>query len=421
MKKLFAILMAVCMLAGLCTVPTFAADEAVVYLKAGGTGDGSSEANATGTLADAMAAAAAKTTDAKIQVVGEIGIDLTGYFVPPVHTNMITITGEGTNGKIVVSNPQVQNWYLKGALAFEHIEFNLLGHLLFNADFNDIYFLEGVSMTSETGFKTYVRAVDPTSVYTIPEKFDQENVKFTGDQKIVCLSGTFGDIVGYGQNGITAGLDGDVTIVFGGTAVADTITVQRASCSLVDNATIIIDGGVINQFVSFCDRPMSDLTKYGATGPKNNCTIIVTDNFDPTASFTVNPAEGVFLGFAGTTIWTADAKTILDYEAIPGTYTIKAEAQVFDKLGTTYVNADSFDGAIEKIASGTGLPKDLIPGADANEQPENPGTGTDTPENPGTGTDTPSNPNTGDMTWAVAVVAAVALMGSAIVLKKREN
>ena len=59
MKKLFAILMTVCMLAGMCTVSTFAANDAVVYLKAGGTGDGSSEANAAGTLPDAMAAAVA--------------------------------------------------------------------------------------------------------------------------------------------------------------------------------------------------------------------------------------------------------------------------------------------------------------------------------------------------------------------------
>ena len=39
----------------------------------------------------------------------------------------------------------------------------------------------------------------------------------------------------------------------------------------------------------------------------------------------------------------------------------------------------------------------------------------DAPDQPG------ETPDTGDMTWAVAVVAAVALMGSAIVLKKREN
>ena len=117
MKKLFAILMAVCMLAGICAIPTLAADEAVVYLKAGGTGDGSSEANATGTLADAMAAAAAKTTDAKIQVVGTIELDVSNTFSSPNHTNKIIITGKGTNGELKINTTNGSNgnnaiWYL---------------------------------------------------------------------------------------------------------------------------------------------------------------------------------------------------------------------------------------------------------------------------------------------------------------------
>jgi hypothetical protein len=41
--------------------------------------------------------------------------------------------------------------------------------------------------------------------------------------------------------------------------------------------------------------------------------------------------------------------------------------------------------------------------------------GAQTPDQPG------QTPDTGDMTWVVAVVAAVAVMGSCVVLKKREN
>ena len=46
------------------------------------------------------------------------------------------------------------------------------------------------------------------------------------------------------------------------------------------------------------------------------------------------------------------------------------------------------------------------------DQPDQPG---QTPDQPG------DNPSTGDMTWVVAVVAAVAVTGSCVVLKKREN
>ena len=148
MKKLFAILMTVCMLAGMCTVSTFAANDAVVYLKAGGTGDGSSEANAAGTLPDAMAAAVAKTTDVKIQVVGDVEFDMTENYSSPLHTNKITISGKGTNGRLLVKNPLTFTiWYLKGALAFEHLEFNLSkNHMVFNADFNDFETLQsGIS------------------------------------------------------------------------------------------------------------------------------------------------------------------------------------------------------------------------------------------------------------------------------------
>ena len=388
MKKLFAILMAVCMLAGICALPTFAADEAVVYLKAGGTGDGSSEANATGTLADAMAAAAAKTTDAKIQVVGEVEVDITNYFHSPVHKNKITITGKDTSGKLKFDTTVANNsiWYLNGTLAFENLEFFLtVNNLHFYAEFNNIYFLEGITVndTNNADKRIGVRGVGASTEKTF------DGFQYNANQKMVFLSGKFLDIAPFAQNGTKGNLNGKVTLYFGGTALTNNIVATRNAWGSASNVTFIFDGGTVERFVGYTDRSKSAMDTKGMTiGATETFTIIVTDKFDPTQSFTIS-TDGVYQGFSGSTIHTEGAKDIVT-GAYVGDYQIKAETQAYDKLGTTYVNADSFDGAMTKIASGSGVPADIMADDDdpaVNESVQQP----DEPATPSGSTSTNAN------------------------------
>jgi hypothetical protein len=244
--------------------------------------------------------------------------------------------------------------------------------MVFNADFNDLSFLDGITVTAEVedDIRLYVRAADPTSVTSAADKYD--GMKFTGNQKLEFRSGKFGDIVGYAQNGLQCDMDGEVYIYFGGTAVANNLTVFRASVGNVNNATVVLDGGEISEFMGFTDRPMSDMVNYRFTGPLGQYRVIITDKFDPTQSFTIFRVAGVFQGIAGSTIWTDDAKAVRDDYRITGQYVIKAEAGVYDMLAS-FVNTDSFDGEMEKINSGSGLQAALEPYPEINTQPSDPG------------------------------------------------
>ena len=101
---LCAVMVSLASMPAICVVAAADADssaptakEAVVYLREGGTGDGSSASSPIGTLSGAMNAAAAYTVTAKIQVIGEYRMDFaSGAFFSPSHSNLIVISGTGT-------------------------------------------------------------------------------------------------------------------------------------------------------------------------------------------------------------------------------------------------------------------------------------------------------------------------------------
>lgn len=89
MKKLFLSLILVNLLAALCLVPAFA-EENVVFLADGGTGDGSSASAPVGTAADAYTAL--DGADGTIVVCGTYTVGNTSAIQMPSHTGTVTIT-----------------------------------------------------------------------------------------------------------------------------------------------------------------------------------------------------------------------------------------------------------------------------------------------------------------------------------------
>ncbi len=145
--------------------------------------------------------------------------------------------------------------------------------------------------------------------------------------------------------------------------------------------TLNLNGGKVNNFIGAHDN---DTKKMGYGG---GATINIGKNFKFAESFqaatpdatTHLDGSGVFQGISGDTVW---GKADVTYETLANTKVV-LDADIFDTLkDSTLLRV----AAVEK-AGGTTPP-----------------------------------PVTGDMTWVVAVVAAVSVMGCAVVVaKKRAN
>ena len=104
MKKLLALILVALMVVpfGMLATTSVSAANTVMYVKAGGTGDGSTAAKAFGSIPDAVNAAAKKTEDVTIKLVGEVTLDLSeSNYEEPVHSNKITVTGNDANAKMI--------------------------------------------------------------------------------------------------------------------------------------------------------------------------------------------------------------------------------------------------------------------------------------------------------------------------------
>ncbi len=333
-------------------------ETAVVYLREGGTGDGSTEASPIGTLSAAMKAAAAYGVTAKIQVIGEYRMDFaSGAFSSPSHTNLIVISGKGTYGKIYAdtTNGDYAKWYLNGDLQFEDIELGFFPwRLFFITQFHDLYMLDGITMTEGSNKIGIIPAISSTS-----KTFDGK--KYNGDYKIVLLSGVYDAVTLFAQGGAKGDLAGGVTLVFGNTAEAWRIHVSHKIAKSVDRAHIYLDGGVVHTGVAYHDIPKSTTDVSGVAGAREDFKITVTDNFDIENSFTVgfpsDPAR--FGGISGTSVY-LDGSACVGNEAL-GSYTMEIETDVYDDV-TAHVNEDTFDAnGIKRIKSGSGLPQGLVP------------------------------------------------------------
>ena len=130
MKRLLSLLICAFVLCSSCVLFSFtaAADEAVVYVKDGGTGDGSSASSPLGALDDALKAIAStggtvKVVDA-VTLVGNTAAtaEVDTYYVEPAHTQRITITSADPANKAKLIFPVACKWYaLSGPTVFEQI------------------------------------------------------------------------------------------------------------------------------------------------------------------------------------------------------------------------------------------------------------------------------------------------------------
>ena len=369
-----------------------AADE-VIYVKDGGTGDGSSEANAFGSLTDAVTAAAALTNDAEVVIVGEFYFDIsTAAYSTPKHTNKITIRGKDNTAKLSVKTGKV--WSLGGELEICNLNIDLVKNtsFTFTTLFYPITFGEGLNVTNSvdtTAEKKYlsVRSVGKTDT-TNAKLWNATEGKFIGDSTITIKSGRFEDVVLFGQNGndVTRTLDGTINLVVQGDPIINNLVVSRSANFVCTNANITLDGGTIGRFVGATDRKYTaGIVKYGPSGVTGTFTLYITKNFDLAGQSALigtdesNTTEFV-LALCGATA-NKDYAGALD-DANLGTYVLKADAEVFNavKAETVKINQATFDKVIKVSAD---------------------------------------NANTGDATVVFAVVACISLAAVVVFSKKR--
>ncbi len=342
MKKTLSLIIAIVMVAAMAVFPVSAAS-ADLYVKAGGTGDGSSESNAFGSLTDAYNAAAAMTEDVTIHVVGTLDIQMAesvgsaDTFIAPEHANTITITG----GKLNDIQPKGWFWVLGGKTVIDNTEIATANGIFFITDFYDFTVGTGVTTTG----KISVGATAANS----SRHLDIFTKTYTGNARITLLSGTYGDVSIMRQNSKGVVINGSSIITIGGTAVVDNLVTARNMLATIENSTIILDGGKVNRFVGNCDRAAANLTAptyvSGATGTFK---VIVTKNFKIADSF--NQENGsTFFGISGVTAATiaeADQETLIG----KAEYILQIAPEVYDEVtaAADKVQTISFDSVVNK-------------------------------------------------------------------------
>jgi len=414
MKKIMAILLCALMVVPfgmLLTVNVSAAETVTIYAKDGGTGDGSSEANAVGNFKDAVIAASLANKEAKIVICGTVGFDMSVNWTDAPAHKKITVTGKDANAKLAVTTNDASTdnnriWYAMGDIAFEklHIELQTCSAFLINTQFHNLTFGEGMKMTTistKAGARLVsVRIGDGTSLANdnIKDKFSYDATAntFKADPVLTFKSGTYTEIVGF-QNiskDTLGDLDGKFTINVSGDVKFNKMVVCRNAYSTVKNAEFNFDGGMFIDWVAACDRPSSNLdTKHSGVTENGTLTINVTKNFDITKNIPAGTSTTAFYGFGGTSCSKSAAKPAYVDKA---NYFININEDVYDSV-ITYVMADSFD-KVTKVEN----PPVVDPGNQGGDNTQGGG-----------------NADTGDMTWVVAAVAAVSVMGCAVVATKK--
>ena len=300
------------LLLSLLALGVFAAD--TVYVKDGGTGDGSSAASPLGDLADAVSAVAG---GGKVVVVGRISPATSkNYdasipaFTAPATSGAVTICGDTPDAKIIC--PDGGRYFCTGETIFENITFAGAGKtFVLAARFFPLTFARGVAM-DKVDFHLIGGMEHTNSKVSVPGD------DYTKDSYLTLESGHVSELTGLGRNvangGGKANYSGKAHIKIGGDASVDKIfAVYRwgSPTLTTGSAEIILDGGRVNNFITL-----------GADKVTYTCdlTVTLTENFDPTAYFTaVTPGidkDGVFRGLTGCGCFVASAinygHTVLD-------------------------------------------------------------------------------------------------------------
>ena len=209
-------------------VPVSAAEK-VVYVKDGGTGDGSSQAAPLGSLEDAFKALA--TSGGTIKVVDVITLvpnatataETAEYFIEPAHDRQITITSADPANKAQLSFPLECPWYaLNGVTVFENIKLvnNTFDQFCrFLARGNHITMGEGLEMYFGETLQTAADAFDSTMkgfcVIGITNVGAEYDGMMDDNTWITIKSGVYFLVQGYTRNFTDAGeLTGDAYYEF---------------------------------------------------------------------------------------------------------------------------------------------------------------------------------------------------------------
>ncbi len=275
MKKTLALLLCVILVLALVPVvaiPAAAADK-VVYVKDGGTGDGSTADNAVGALKDAYTALGAE--GGTIVIVGELTVttDASGTaFIAPDHTGLVTITGKDHNGVMKVGK---EHFLCGGDTTFDDLTIALTGatHVL-RAKYNHLTFGENLvtkNYADEKFPQLYVVGGDNGSARNTAEAV----VK---DTHVTILGGKIQELIGGARGGAAAALTGENFVEIGKNADVQKLAFGNRSAK-VDNGTgkLVLDGGVVHLWAGGHDNK--------ANGFTGDVLVVITKNFDISKSF----------------------------------------------------------------------------------------------------------------------------------------
>ena len=372
-----------------------------VYLSDAGddANDGSTAAKAVKTMAKAYELLNAGGT---IVISGTYTQSAHFFGCDIAHTGKITIKGADANALWEVVGDC--RFFLGGVTEITDIKIkNASKTFYFICNFNDFTVTETVTVERVKDFLINAGGQNGQQA--------QDRVYVPKDVTVTINGGSWVDVIGFTRSGgYPLGATAfsadffkgtDVTFNIGGKASIDKLygfsrsasgaaqVFEGASC------TVNLNGGVINKFI--CMHDINSIR----TGIDGGMNVNINKGCDFDKYFKANVTldenfywkDGsndryVFYGLNGCTAWD-DNKV-----AAMGGFIGKSKLVIADELYESLkdherIRTESF-ASIEKA-------------------------GAQTPDQPG------ETPDTGDMTWVVAVVAAVAVMGSAVVLKKREN
>ncbi|MBQ7172300.1 MAG: hypothetical protein IJR89_08510 [Clostridia bacterium] len=457
MKKWIVIFLCFAMLLSLGAIGfTASAAETVLYVKDGGTGDGTSEANAFGDFKTAFEAAADLSGDAKLIVVGTVPVPLTEYFISPLYDHLITVVGKDDSSILYFINGKNQVFHFGGDAVIDDITLvaeNPGDTIIFCANLRNVTFGPGFKSDALMSLRgTYKH----NGILSGEYGYNALMTEATADYTLTVMGGSnWNDIAGYAHNSAYGNLQGTVTINVGGGAKMNTICIARNARVTATNAVINIHDAVINRFVGATDRdPIQHLQYDDATktvqynsGVSGSLTVNVFSDFDASQSFTnLASSDLVVPGISGTSIYIlstrAPEKGLTDVESL-GSHTLNIDAAVFDAV-IEHVQTVSFD-SINKVNLGdtpapvetqpveTQAPETKAPETTAPETkaPETKAPETKAPETKAPETKAPvdttgaaaQEPDGGvpAFVWVILAAAAVAVAVVAVVLIKKKK
>ncbi|MBQ7604534.1 MAG: hypothetical protein IJU75_06220 [Clostridia bacterium] len=352
-----------------------------VYVSAEGTGEGLSSEAPLGSVTAAIEKAADLAADGEevtIHVSGTAAFDFaeagTLSYNVPVHSGTVTITGDGTGILTFSSSGQAQIVF-GGSTVFENITLSTSNNIVFITDANDFEIGVGVS-TSGSFYICASGSINSLVSSYVSNRFDGS--KFEGDARITVLSGKFAEVQIFRGNGLGP-IDGNAYIKIGGTAEIGRLNIWRSSkvnCT-VNDATIVLDGGVVSVFAANHDgKPANN--SYGAS---HSFHVVLTDNFDISGSFTAGGTglSGICAGTYSDSSYITTLKSMTNYvlhvqdkglydNIISGSLSSKVRSDYFSRIehigsnvSISYVNEISGDGTVDDLAilSATDMPEDV--------------------------------------------------------------